>query len=287
VTPPVAAQADGADMARLWFSVGFAALVAFATAQAAELPESIKQAGALRLTVNSPYAPMEYRDPATNQLVGLDIDLANEIAKRLGVQIVWSETLFAELIPSLQTKLADFIISGISDLISRREMADFVDYLTTGPQFFVLTENAAKSTIDLCGKKVGMTRSTSFPIEIEKWSKQNCEAGGKPAVQYVPGENSIDVRNQLKQDRIDAAVQGSETLPYAQQQEVGKYRVVGEPFSTGYQGIMFRKDDAALREVVTQHLAAMMADGSYKAILDKYGLGANAVAQPMMNAGTQ
>ena len=274
-------------MARLWFSVGFAALVAFATAQAAELPESIKQAGALRLTVNSPYAPMEYRDPATNQLVGLDIDLANEIAKRLGVQIVWSETLFAELIPSLQTKLADFIISGISDLISRREMADFVDYLTTGPQFFVLTENAAKSTIDLCGKKVGMTRSTSFPIEIEKWSKQNCEAGGKPAVQYVPGENSIDVRNQLKQDRIDAAVQGSETLPYAQQQEVGKYRVVGEPFSTGYQGIMFRKDDAALREVVTQHLAAMMADGSYKAILDKYGLGANAVAQPMMNAGTQ
>jgi len=62
---------------------------------------------------------------------------------------------------------------------------------------------------------------------------------------------------------------------------------VGEPFSTGYQGIMFRKDDAALREVVTEHLAAMMVDGSYKAILDKYGLGANAVAQPMMNASTQ
>jgi polar amino acid transport system substrate-binding protein len=274
-------------MTRLSFCVGFAALFAVALARAAELPESIKQAGALRLTVNSTYAPMEYRDPATNQLVGLDIDLANEIAKRLGVKIVWSETPFAELIPSLQTKRADFIISGISDRISRREMADFVDYLTTGPQFFVLSENAAKSTIDLCGKKVGTTRSTSFPVEIEKWSKQNCEANGKPAVQYVPGENSIDVRNQLKQDRIEAAVQGSETLPYAQQQEMGKYRVVGEPFSTGYQGIMFRKDDAALREVVTQHLAAMIADGSYKAILDKYGLGANAVAQPMMNAGTQ
>jgi polar amino acid transport system substrate-binding protein len=279
--------AEGADMTRLSFSVGFAALVALAPVQAIELPESIRQAGALRLTVNSTYAPMEYRDPTTNQLVGLDIDLANEIAKRLAVKIVWSETPFAELIPSLQTKRADFIISGISDRISRRETADFVDYLTTGPQFFVLTEHAAKSAIDLCGKKVGTTRSTSFPIEIEKWSKQNCEADGNPAVQYIPGENSIDVRNQLKQGRIDAAVQGSETLPYAQQQEVGKYRVIGEPFSTGYQGIMFRKDDAALREVVTQHLAAMIADGSYKAILDKYGLGANAVAQPMMNAATQ
>jgi polar amino acid transport system substrate-binding protein len=274
-------------MTRLSFSVGFAALLAITTAQAAELPESVKQAGALRLTVNSTYAPMEYHDPVTNELVGLDIDLANQIAKRLGLKIAWSETPFAELIPSLQTKRADFIISGISDRISRRETADFVDYLTTGPQFFVLAENAAKTAIDLCGQRVGTTRSTSFPIEIEKWSKQNCEASGKPAVQYVPGENSIDVRNQLKQGRIDAAVQGSETLPYAQGQEAGKYRVIGEPFSTGYQGIMFRKDDAALRDVVTQHLAAIIADGSYKAILDKYGLGANAVPQPLMNAATQ
>ena len=273
-------------MTRLSLSAGFA-LVAVATAHAAELPETIKQAGQLRLTINSTYAPMEYRDPETNQLVGLDVDLANEIAKRLGVKIVWSETPFAELIPSLQTRRADFIISGISDRMSRREVADFVDYLTTGPQFFVLTDHAAKSVADLCGIKVGTTRSTSFPTEIEKWSRQNCEASGKPAVQYVPGENSIDVRNQLKQGRIDAAVQGSETLPYAQKQEVGKYRVLGEPFSTGYQGIMFRKDDVALREVVTEHLAAMISDGSYKAILDKYGLGANAVAQPMMNASPQ
>jgi polar amino acid transport system substrate-binding protein len=284
---PVAVWAEGADMTRLSFSLGFAALLAITTAEAAELPESIKQAGTLRLTVNSTYAPMEYRDPSTNQLVGLDIDLANELAKRLGVKIIWSETPFAELIPSLQTKRADFIISGISDRSSRREAADFIDYLATGPQFFVLTENPAKAAIELCGKKVGTTRSTSFPIEIEKWSKQNCETNGKPAVQYVPGENSIDVRNQLKQGRIDAAVQGTETLPYAQQQEAGKYRVIGEPFAIGYQGIMFRKDDVALREVVTQHLAAMIADGSYKAILDKYGLGANAVAQPMMNASTQ
>ena len=274
-------------MMRRSYLAGFAALAAIAAAPAAELPETIKQAGVLRLTVNSTYAPMEYRDPATNELVGLDIDLANELAKRLGVKIVWSETPFAELIPSLQTKRADFIISGISDRSSRREVADFIDYLTTGPQFFVLAESAAKSAVDFCGMKVGTTRSTSFPIEIEKWSKQNCEAGGKPAVQYVPGENSIDVRNQLKQGRIDAAVQGSETLPYAQQQEVGKYRVVGEPLSTGYQGIMFRKDDAAFREVVTQHLAAMIADGSYRAILDKYGLGANAVRQPLMNAAAQ
>ncbi|UZE51037.1 ABC transporter substrate-binding protein [Rhodopseudomonas sp. P2A-2r] len=274
-------------MTRIAVALGLAGFVAVASAQAAELPDSIRQAGVLRLTINATYAPMAYRDPATNELVGLDVDLAREIARRLGVKIVWSETPFAELIPSLATKRADFIISGITDRASRRETADFIDYLTTGPQFFVMTESAPKRAIELCGQKVGTTRSTSFPAEIEKWSKANCEAAGKPAVQYVPGENSIDVRNQLKQGRIDAAVQGSETLPYAQQQEVEKYRVVGEPFSSGYQGIMFRKDDAALREVVTETLAAMISDGAYKIILEKWGLGMHAVAKPMMNAAIQ
>ncbi|HTO62072.1 MAG TPA: ABC transporter substrate-binding protein [Bradyrhizobium sp.] len=274
-------------MIRLPIALGFAAAIALAPAAATELPDAIRQAGVLHLTVNSTYAPMEYRDPATNELTGLDIDLANELARRLGVKIVWSETPFAELIPSLQTKRADFIISGISDRSARRESADFVDYLATGPQFFVLSDSPAKAAIELCGLKVGTTRSTSFPIEIEKWSKANCEAAGKPAIQYVPGENSIDVRNQLKQGRIDAAVQGSETLPYAQQLEAGKYRIVGEPFSRGYQGIMFRKDDAAMRDVITAQLTTMIADGTYKAILDKYGLGANAVDKPMMNAASQ
>jgi polar amino acid transport system substrate-binding protein len=274
-------------MTRRSLLAALAVMISLAPAAAIELPEQIKQAGTLRLTVNSTYAPMEYRDPASNELVGLDIDLANELAKRLGVKIVWSETAFAELIPSLQTRRSDFIISGISDRSSRRETADFVDYLVTGPQFFVLAESDAKAATDLCGRKIGTTRSTSFPAEIEKWSKQACEAGGRPAAQYVPGENSIDVRNQLKQGRIDAAVQGSETLPYAQQQEPGKYRIVGEPISTGYQGIMFRKDDAALREVVTGQLKAMIADGAYKTILDKYGLGANAVREPMLNAAPQ
>src|SRR3954469_17229697 len=277
----------GTDMARFCLSAGFVVVVSLVSAQANELPDAVKESGALHLTVNATYAPMEYRDPASNELMGLDIDLAGELAKRLGVKIVWSETAFAELIPALQTRRADFIISGISDRASRRETADFVDYLVTGPQFFVLADNEAKLATDLCGKKIGTTRSTSFPAEIDKWSKQNCEPAGRPAIQYVPGENSIDVRNQLKQGRIDAAVQGSETLPYAQTQEPGKYRVIGEPFAKGYQGIMFRKDDAVLREVVTEKLAAMIADGSYKAVLDKWGLGANAVVQPMLNAAPQ
>ena len=256
-------------------------------AQAAELPEAIRKAGVLKLTVNSTYPPMEYRDPATNELKGLDIDLATEMAKRLGVTIEWSEVPFAQLIPALSTRRADFIISGISDRASRRETADFIDYLKTGPQFFTAAASAIREEPDLCGKKVGTVRSTSFPVEIEKWSKANCEAGGKPAIQFVPAENTPDLRNQLKQGRIDAAVLGSETLPYAATQEPNTYRIVGAAFGPGYQGIMVRKDDVALREVLTETLAAMIRDGSYRRILDTWNLGANAIAEPMLNASPQ
>ncbi len=264
-----------------------AGLHAAGTAQAAGLPDAVRQSGTIRLTVNATYAPMEYHDPATNELKGLDVDLADALAERLGVKIVWSDVPFEQLMPSLQTGRADFIISGLSDRASRREVADFVDYLATGPQFFVLSGSPAKAGTDLCGMKVGTVRSTSFPAEIEKWSKTACEAAGKPAVQYVPGENSIDVRNQLKQGRIDGAVQGSETLPYAEANEAGKYRILGAPIASGLQGIAFRKADAALREAVTDALRGMIADGTYGAVLAKYGLAGNAVAEPTLNAATQ
>ncbi|WP_280142263.1 ABC transporter substrate-binding protein [Methylobacterium sp. 174MFSha1.1] len=256
-------------------------------AAAAGLPEEIRQRGTLRLSVNATYAPMEYRDPETNTLKGLDIDLATEMAKRLGVAIAWSEVPFAELILSLQSGRADFVISGISDRASRHDKADFIDYLTTGAQFFVLAGSPAATEADLCGKRIGTTRSTSFPAQIEDWSKAACVGAGKPPAIVAPGENSIDVRNQLKQGRIDAAVQGSETLPYAQGLEAGRYRVLGSPFTKGYQGIMVRKEDAALRETLTATLRAMIADGSYGTILARYGLSANAVPEPLLNASDQ
>ena len=48
---------------------------------------------------------------------------------------------------------------------------------------------------------------------MEGWSKKNCEAKGKPALEIVGTEGSADARTQLRQKRLDAAVQGSETLP--------------------------------------------------------------------------
>ncbi|WP_158816675.1 ABC transporter substrate-binding protein [Methylocapsa sp. S129] len=264
-------------------ALSLAALSCIGGAASAELPQAIQQAGALQASVNAIYPPMEYKDPASGQLTGLDVDLGEALAKRLGVKIVWSESAFEQLMPSLQTGRADLIISGLTDRVSRHEAADFVDYLKTGAQFYVLAGSPAKAESDLCGKRAGTSRSTSFPAEIAAWSKTHCESAGKPAIEVVNAESTVDARSQLRQGRIDAAVQGSETIPYAFANEPNTYRVLGAPFTTGYQGIAVKKGETALRDALADALGGLIADGSYRATLTKYNLQDNAMAEPIIN----
>lgn len=273
-------------MARSYAALLSLGLLAFALpSQAGEIPEAIRKAGVLKLSINAIYPPMEYKEPGTDKLIGVDIDIGDAIAAKLGLKIEWQESAFEQLIPSLQTGRTDFILSGLSDLPTRRETMDFVNYMRSGAQFYTLAATATiQAPLDLCGKKVGTSRTTSFPAQIAKWSADNCEAAGKPAIQVTPAESTADARGQLKQGRIDAAVQGAETVPYAMSLEPNLFRMVGTPFTTLYQGIAFKKSDTAFRDAVADVLAGLIADGTYGKIMAKWSLPGNAVPAVLINS---
>src|SRR5260370_23412427 len=107
-------------------------------AWAQALPERIEKTKTVQIAVNAVYPPMEYKDPQTGALVGFDIDLGHALAKELGLTFEWQESAFEQLIPSLQTERADMILSGLSDRPARRETMEFIDYLKSVSQFFVL-----------------------------------------------------------------------------------------------------------------------------------------------------
>jgi polar amino acid transport system substrate-binding protein len=134
-----------------------------ASAVAAEVPAEIKQNG-LKIAVVPNYPPMEFKDPATSTLTGFDVDLGEALAKKLGVKLAWQETSFDQLMPGITTQRFDAILSGMTDMKSRQDAASFVDYLRSGPRFFVQTSRAAefKEPAALCGKKVGASRRTMF-----------------------------------------------------------------------------------------------------------------------------
>ncbi|TKW68708.1 MAG: ABC transporter substrate-binding protein [Paracoccus denitrificans] len=245
-----------------------------AVAAHAELPAAYAEKGKLVVANQPNYPPMEYKDPATNELMGVDIDLGLALAAQLGTEIEWSEIGFEQMVSSLNTGRADMILSGMSDLPSRRETMDFVDYMSSGAQFYTSAARAEefKDITDFCGKTVGMSRRTSFPDEAAKWSAENCEGKGHEPLKVVGTEGSADARAQLKQGRLDGAVQGSETLPYLLNLEPDTYAIVGEPFTSVHQGIGFSKENAELRDAVAGALAALMESGEYKAIFEKHGL---------------
>jgi polar amino acid transport system substrate-binding protein len=253
-------------------------------AAAPGLPARIAASGVLRVAVTPNYPPLEFRDPATNALTGFDVDLAQALAGKLGVKLEWQETGFEQMMPALTTGRIDAIISGMSDLESRHDASSFVDYLRSGPQFFVQTSRAAEFTDmqALCGKSVGASRRTSFPDEIAAWSKAHC---GDNAIKVVGTEGSADARTQLKQGRIDAAVQGNETLPYVMSQEPNAYAPVGAAFGAQFTGIAIAKTAAGLQTAIAGALDALIADGSYKALLDKWRLSSDAVEKATINAG--
>jgi polar amino acid transport system substrate-binding protein len=260
------------------------ALLLAATAHA-ETPAAIKAKGEIVFANVPNYPPFEFKDPATDKLTGLDIDLGEAVAAKLGVKARWQDTAFAEMISALSTGRVDLILSGMTDLPTRQDQVTFVDYVKSGPQFYTTAARGAefKDMLALCGKSAATSRRTSFPSEIAAWSEAHCTPAGKPAITVVGTEGSADARTQLRQGRADTAVQGSETLPYMMSQEPGAYATIGQAISSQYTGIGIAKADKPLQDAVKAALDQMIADGTYQKILAKWQLGDIAVTKATIN----
>jgi polar amino acid transport system substrate-binding protein len=260
-----------------------------AAADAQALPEKYKSAGKIVIGTTPNYPPVTFKDPATNQLTGYDIEIGNAIGEKLGIKVEWQETSFEQMISAVTTDRIDVILGGMNDLPARREAIDFVDYMKSGVQFFVQHKRSAefKEATDLCGKTVGASRRTNFPKDIDAWSQEWCVKAGKPPIQVLGTEGSADARAQLRQGRIDAGAQGNESLPYLMKLDPDTYQLLGAPFAITYQGVGVAKTNAALRDAVAAALKAMLADGSYKKIVDKYEVQPSAITEVAVNSMKQ
>ncbi|CAM5767942.1 ABC transporter substrate-binding protein [Bosea minatitlanensis] len=266
--------------------VALAGLLGCGSALADGSLAKVKQAGKLVIATMPNYPPITYKDTATNKLTGFDIDLGEAIAAEMGVKAEWQEIQFAQMLPSLQTERVDTAMAGMSDTLARREMVDFVDYMRSGTQFYTVTKQAEtiRQATDLCGRKVGASRSTNNPQRIAEWSKAHCEAKGKPAIEVIGTEGSVDARNQLKIQRIDASVQGNETLPYFQTLEPNTYVLLGEPLTEEITGLPVLKTKVELRDGIKAAMDRLVKNGTYAKLLDKYGLARNGLAEIQINA---
>ncbi len=175
--------------------------------------EAVKERGVL-VVGTAVTKPFEFYNPKTNVLVGMDVDIANSIARQLGVSIQWVEMPFASLIPSLQNNRVDMVIAAMYINPERASLVDFSNpYISTGLTLAVRPELAGKirSPADLNGKKVGVKIGATGEELANEWKSQGID------VEIHEYKETLDSLLDLEVGRIDVVVNDYlNTLAYIQ-----------------------------------------------------------------------
>jgi polar amino acid transport system substrate-binding protein len=251
------------------------------------LPEANKASGKLNVVISLAYPPMEYTDAGSEELKGFDIDLARAIADRLGLTAEFQNVEFPQLIPQVVTGRSDMILTAFSDKVERQEQLDFIDYFNTGNVFYSTSDHkdAIKDEKDLCGKTIAVATGTSWVTWAEEVGKSVCPADNLYNVIQIPTQAEHIM--QIKQGRAQASVIGVEGLADLEINDPGAFYQIGQPGEPNPYGIAVEKSNTALRDAVLTALNGMLADGTYKEIIDRYHLGVGAVGEFVINGTKQ
>ncbi|RAP26892.1 amino acid ABC transporter substrate-binding protein [Brevibacillus laterosporus] len=224
--------------------------------------EAIKTAGKVRIGTEGTYAPFTYHD-STGQLTGFDVDIAREIAKRLGVEPQFVESKWDGIIAGLDANRFDMVVNEVGIRADRKEKFDFSDPYIVSKAVLIVNEdnNEITSFADLKGKK----SAQSLTSNLTDLARDN----GAEIVQSEGFNQAIEL---LLSKRVDATVNdGLSFLDFKKQKPDAKIRIAAEHPDATQNGIMFAKGKhKELIEAVNKALKEMKADGTYLKISEKY-----------------
>ncbi|WP_215456129.1 ABC transporter substrate-binding protein [Streptomyces sp. ATCC 21386] len=216
--------------------------------------------------------PLTFYD-ASQKPVGAEIELGDALAAQLGVRAEWANTSFNGIIPALQAKQCDAIISQLYIKPEREKVVDFVPYMYASNTLLVAAKSAGdiKNADDLCGRKAAGQTGTTVVQYLTDRSKQ-CEAAGKAKIDIRQFTKDSEALQQLRLGLVDSYGTTLETAAYATKQQPDTFAFVGEPFNRIKVGAATRKDNPALHDALTKALAAVRKSGTYTSILKKWNL---------------
>jgi polar amino acid transport system substrate-binding protein len=253
------------------------------------VPQEVRARGVLRVGSQQTFPPVEFREPGKTEVTGVSRELLDEVTKRLALKLEYIHGEYASLISGLEADRFDLASGGISDTIEREEKVDFVNYMFSGGAMMVLAEDkaaaGAKNIDDFCGKSVATLLGSRVIMGAVEAASERCTKAGKPAIRAEQLPSAPDARMQLDLKRVDAYLGDFPALVYMGTQFPGRYKIVGgnymlTPYITSW---AFAKNRAGLRDAVQKTLQGMLDDGTYKKLLDKWGVGGAALPAISVN----
>lgn len=221
----------------------------------------IKSDGVIKIGTEGTYAPFTFHDSNGN-LTGFDVDIAKEVAKRLGVKTKFVETKWDGMFAGLDAKRFDIVVNEVGVNADRQKKYDFSNSYIVSKAVLVVNSdnNSIKSFEDLKGKKSAQSLTSNFAKIATKYGAELVQDDGFNA--------SIDL---LTSKRVDASVNDSLSyLDLKKQKPNAPVKIVATYTNADKSAILFRKGNTELVAAVNKALADMKSDGTYLKISNKW-----------------
>jgi len=165
--------------------------------------DKIKKAGKIIMLTESTFAPYEYKGDA-GKVVGVDVDIANEIAKDLGVTLEIKDIAFNKIVEDLQVGRGDFGAAGMTITETRKTQVDFSVEYTTSTQFIIVPKGTDTAGFDLEGKTIGVQAGTTGDLFYATVGEDNAIGLKQSTVKRYP--NAVDAVDNMLLGRVDCVI---------------------------------------------------------------------------------
>ncbi|AOY75850.1 transporter substrate-binding domain-containing protein [Clostridium formicaceticum] len=231
------------------------------TAATKDTLDEIKKRGALTFAMTGAYPPFNFIDE-DGTLIGFDIDIANAIAEKIGVEAEPITVLWDGILAGLTSGRFDMIIGSMAITEERLEKVNFSNpYYYDGAQFFGREDLDADDLAEIENAAVGVVTGTTF---------QNFLVDMENVTDILQFESDVDNMRAVQQGRSDGLITGLLVGLHGIEKFDMPLIPVGNPLYIEEIGIAIRKEDGTLLEAVNAALQEMIDDGTYEEISLKW-----------------
>lgn len=217
------------------------------------------------LGLDDSFPPMGFRDE-NNEIVGYDVDLAREVAKRMGVELILQPIDWNAKEQELNTGKIDCIWNGFTITPERSEAMTFTKpYLKNAQVVVVRADSGYKTLADLSGKSVGLQAGSSAADALD--GAKDFKASLKGVVEF---KDNLTALMDLEVKGVDAVIMDLMVANDNIKRSAKPYVILDESLSPEDYGVGFRKTDVALMTKVQETLEAMAKDGTIAPIATKW-----------------
>jgi polar amino acid transport system substrate-binding protein len=245
------------------------------------LPASIKSSKVLNVAIPTNEPPTQYYQVGTQNMTGINPDIARLIGEALGVTVNIKVANFSAIIPGIAAGRYDMTVSSMTPTTERMQVLDFVDYMQVGNAIAVAQGNPEGINKDtMCGKKVGLlTGSYQLTVDIPTLQKA-CQTAGKPQIQTNEFQDTRQAISALTSGRLDAVLADSPILNFAAKADTQIFisdRYEFAPVSVGV------PKESGLVKSLSAALDDVIKSSAYHETLAKYGVESAAITDARVN----